>query len=164
MNPQGNRGNLVASHPGNLSAVKSGVYSRRLMNARAEEIFRELDLPANLDAAGKLAAREAANLTARIEAIESELDKNGMKNRKGEDRTLVQRRDSFSKRLAEANGQLTEALARARRDRAATSTGRAGTNPGSSRKRLAAIAENPEERAADRIAADRTLMDHHSGA
>jgi len=155
---------LVASHPGNFSAVKSGVYSRRLMNARAEEIIRELDLPANLDAAGKLAAREAANLTARIEAIEGELNKNGMSNRKGEDRTLVQRRDSFSKRLAEANGQLTEALARARRDSATTSSSRSSTDLGSSRQRLAAIAENPEERAADRIAADRTLMERHSGA
>jgi len=134
------------------------------MNERAEEIHRELDLPANLDASGKLAAREAANLTARIEAIEVELDKNGMRNRKGEDRTLVQRRDGFSRRLAEVNAQLTEALARARRDGGATSSTKASADLGSSRRRLAAIAASPEERAADRIAADRTLMDHHPGA
>ena len=86
MNPKGNPDNLIPSHPGNLNAVKTGAYSPRLMNARATEILAELDLPSELDAVGKLAARESANLSARIEAIEGDLDRNGMTNRKGEDR------------------------------------------------------------------------------
>jgi hypothetical protein len=164
MNPEGTPENLVASHPGNVNSVRSGVYSPRLMGARADEILEELDLPSNLDAAGKLAAREAATLTARIEAIERELDTNGMSNPRGEDRTLVQRRDGFSRRLGEANAQLAEALARARSDPAVDASAPPRADLGSSRRRLAAIAANPGEKAADRIAADRTLMDHHPGA
>lgn len=164
MNANGNRDNLVASHPGNTNAVKSGVHSERLMAPRAAEILEGLDLPSNLDAAGNFAARECARLTARIEAADRYLDAKGMTNRRDEERTLVQRRDSLSRRLAEANAQLAEALGRARRDSAATSSSPARADLGNSRRRLAAIAQNPEERAADRIAADRTLMDSHPGA
>jgi hypothetical protein len=161
MNPKGNPDNLIPSHPGNLSAVKSGAYSPRLMNTRAMEILGELDLPPELDAVGKLAAREAANLTARIEAMDGELDRNGMTNRKGEDRPLVQRRDSLSRRLTESNEQLNEALSRARRDVLASSSSRPGVDPASCVRRLAAIAASPEERAPDRIAADKAIIERY---
>jgi hypothetical protein len=164
MNPKGNPDNLIASHPGNFSAVKNGVYSQRLLNARATEILDELELPENLDAVGKLAAREAANLTATIEAIDGDLNKNGMTNRRGEDRTLVQRRDSFSRRLTEALDRLSCALARARRDALAKSSSQAPTDAASIVKRLAAVAANPEERAVDRIAADKALLERRRAA
>jgi hypothetical protein len=125
------------------------------------EIMGELDLPANLDAVGKLAAREASNLTARIEAIDGDLDRKGMTNRKGEDRALVQRRDSLSRRLTEANEQLNGALSRARRDASASSSSPGRADPVDCVRRLAAIAASPEERAADRIAADKAIMERY---
>jgi len=133
------------------------------MNMRATEILSELPLPENLDAAGMLAAREAASLRARIEAIETELDRHGMTNRKGEDRTLVQRRDSLSKRFTEANAQLNEALSRAaRREAVASSSSRMPIiHPVSCVGRLAAIAASPDERTADRIAADKALLERY---
>ena len=161
MNPKGNPDNLIPSHPGNFNAVKCGAYSPRLMNAAAMEILAELGLPSNLDAAGKLAAREAANLTARIDAIEGELDRNGMMNRKGEERSLLQRRDSLGRRLTESNKQLNEALSRARRDDLASSSSPPPVDPASCVRRLAAIAASPEERASDRIAANKAIMERY---
>jgi hypothetical protein len=42
MNKRGNPESLVASHPGNQNAVKQGVHSSRLIQARAAEIASEL--------------------------------------------------------------------------------------------------------------------------
>jgi hypothetical protein len=44
MNKDGNSSSLIASHPGNLNAVKQGVHSPRLIQARAAEIAAELML------------------------------------------------------------------------------------------------------------------------
>ena len=42
MNERGNPESLIPSHPGNMNAVKSGVYSPRLQARRAEEIAAQL--------------------------------------------------------------------------------------------------------------------------
>ena len=42
MNKRGNPGTLVAAQPGNANAVKHGVHSPRLIEARAAELATEL--------------------------------------------------------------------------------------------------------------------------
>jgi hypothetical protein len=158
MNRRGTPENLIPSHPGNTNAVKSGAYSERLINARAEEILVDLLVP-ELDAAGRMIARECARLEARIEAIECELDRGGLVNKKGEERTLLPRRETLGKRLLEANDRYTEALERGRRHAALTDVADVEADTPSYIRSLAAIGADLTVRPADRISALRTLID-----
>jgi hypothetical protein len=72
--------NLVASHPGNTNAVRSGLYSRtgRIIAPRAAEIAEELmSLPhvAGMDA---IAAEEIGQVLATLEAIDADLRSRGV--------------------------------------------------------------------------------------
>lgn len=78
MNKRGNPESLVASHPGNQNAVKNGVHSSRLIQARAAEIASELTLSFEFSPAERLAVQEAARCIAILEAIDRDFDERGL--------------------------------------------------------------------------------------
>jgi hypothetical protein len=84
MNQRGHPQSLVAAHPGNLNALKQGVHSPRVIQARAAEIGAELTQSFEFSPAERLAAHEAARCIAILEAIDRDLDQRGLVDRKGE--------------------------------------------------------------------------------
>jgi hypothetical protein len=115
MNPKGNPVSLVAAHPGNLNALKSGAHSPRLIEARAAEIMSEFAGVEELDDEGRVALRELARLEALIEAIDHDLDARGVTDREGKERYLLQRRERYSRQLMETMERVGRARVRARR-------------------------------------------------
>jgi len=99
MNKRGNPESLVASHPGNLSAVKHGVHSPRLIQERAAEIVSELTQSFQFSPAERLAAHEAARCIAILEAIDRDLDQRGLVDREGQPRYLLNHRSRTSRQL-----------------------------------------------------------------
>jgi hypothetical protein len=99
-NPDGFSQTLVASHPQNTSAVRSGVWSRtgRILQPRAEEIASRLHDAPFVTAADSIGIEEIASTIAVLEAIDRELADGLM--RRGRDRTaLLRMRATFSRRL-----------------------------------------------------------------
>jgi hypothetical protein len=115
VNRRGNPKTLVAAHPGNLNAVKSGAHSPRLIEARADEIISELNVTEELDEAGRIALLEVGRLMALIEAIDRDLGERGVADRNGKERYLLQRRERYSRRLMEVTESLREAQVRSAR-------------------------------------------------
>jgi hypothetical protein len=99
MNTRGNPRSLVASHPGNLNAVKHGVHSPRLIQVRAAEIATELTQSFEFSPAERLAAHEAARCIAILEAIDRDLDERGLVDRSGQPRYLLNHRSRTSRQL-----------------------------------------------------------------
>lgn len=99
MNQRGHPQSLIAAHPGNLNAVKQGVHSPRLIQARATEIAAELTQTFAFSPAEQLAAHEAARCIAILEAIDRDLDQRGLVDRKGEPRYLLNHRTRISRQL-----------------------------------------------------------------
>src|SRR5436190_19228431 len=99
MNKRGNPNSLVASHPGNLNAVKQGVHSPRLIQARAAEIASELTQSFEFSPAELLAVHEAARCIAILEAIDRDLDQRGLVDREGQPRHLLNHRSRTSRQL-----------------------------------------------------------------
>ena len=100
MNRNGNPANLVASHPGNQHALRSGIYSSgRVLAPRAAEVadaLMELPHAAPLD---RLAAKEIGALIALLERIDATLAERPLENRGGRARTLLDVRAKLSGRL-----------------------------------------------------------------
>lgn len=115
MNRRGNPETLVATHEGNLNALKSGVQSPRLIQMRAAAIKLGLE-ERNLDQAGQVVLSEVCRLMALVEAIDRDLDERGLTDRNGKERYLLQRRERYSRTLMEMNDRLLDALNRARRE------------------------------------------------
>jgi len=99
MNKKGNPKSLVASHPKNRNAVKQGVHSPRLIQARAEEIAGELTEAFEFSPAERLAAHEAARCIAILEAIDRDLDQRGLVDPEGNPRYLLNHRSRTSRQL-----------------------------------------------------------------
>lgn len=99
MNKRGNPKSLVTSHPGNLNAVKQGVHSPRLIQARAAEIVSELTVSFDFSPAERLAAHEAARCIAILEAIDRDLDERGLVDKEGQPRYLLNHRSRTSRQL-----------------------------------------------------------------
>jgi hypothetical protein len=99
MNARGHPQTLIAAHPGNLNAVKQGVHSPRLIQARAADIAAELTQTFAFSPAEQLAAHEAARCIAILEAIDPDLDQRGLVDRKGEPRYLLNHRSRISRQL-----------------------------------------------------------------
>ena len=99
MNKDGNPATLVAAHPGNLNAAKHGVYSERMIQPRAAEIFAELTDSFQFSPTERLAVREVAYSTAVLEAIDRDLDERGVVDRRGEPRALLSYRSRVSRQL-----------------------------------------------------------------
>ena len=112
MNKEGNPRSLVASHPGNLNAAKSGVHSPRLIQARADEIAGELTEGFDFSPAERLAVHEAARCIAILEAIDRDLDQRGLVDRDGSPRYLLNHRSRTSRHLEHWLDRVTAAVER----------------------------------------------------
>lgn len=99
MNNRGNPESLVASHPGNLNAVKQGIHSSRVIQARAAEIAGELTQSFEFSAAERLAVQEAARSIAILEAIDRDFDERGLVDDQGTPRYLLNHRSRISRQL-----------------------------------------------------------------
>ncbi len=99
MSGRGNPKSLVASHPGNLNAVKQGVHSDRLIQARAAEIASELTRSFEFSPVERLALHEAARCIAILEAIDRDLDDRGLVDKEGKPRYLLNHRSRTSRQL-----------------------------------------------------------------
>lgn len=102
MNNDGNPDTLVATHPENTNAVKSGVYSRtgRVLSSRAAEIADAIMSVPYIREPDEFAAAEAGRLVALIAAMDEEIEKNGL-TRRGDVRSIVKLRLQASRRLEE---------------------------------------------------------------
>jgi hypothetical protein len=99
MNKNGNPGTLIASHPGNTSAVKYGVHSPRLIEPRAAEIVAHLTEFFEFTIAQRIAVEQAARCIAILEAIDRDLDERGLVGKRGEPRYLLNHRSRTSREL-----------------------------------------------------------------
>lgn len=103
-NPNGYAGSLVASHPGNRSAERSGAFSRRglAQDAEVQDLAAAvMDAPHThpMDEAGAI---EIAKLIVLIDRIDADLAERGVvKPRTGEPRAVVDLRLRASRRLAD---------------------------------------------------------------
>jgi len=97
MNPDGTPDTLVAAHPANTSAVKSGIYSRtgRVLAERAEEIATALMGAPHTVPLDVLAAEEIGSLIAQLEAIDGDLEQGGRRDRK----TLLEHKARLTREL-----------------------------------------------------------------
>jgi hypothetical protein len=99
-NPEGHKQTLVAQHSGNLNAVKSGVYSDRLIDTRASEVTDELfGHLGSISPIGSIAVRDAARCIALLDMIDADLERRGVADKKGNARSLIDRRLATSRRL-----------------------------------------------------------------
>jgi hypothetical protein len=83
MNKGGHPETLVAAQPGNANALKHGVHSPRLIQARAAEIATELTRSWDFSPTQRLAVHEAARCMAILEAIDRDLDDRGLVDKGG---------------------------------------------------------------------------------
>ena len=112
MNKHGNPKSLVPAHPGNLNAVKQGVHSPRLIQARADEIADELTQAFAFSPAERLAVNEAARCIAVLEAIDRDLDERGVADKNGEPRYLLNHRARASRQLEQWLTKVSAAVER----------------------------------------------------
>jgi hypothetical protein len=101
--------NLIAAHPGNTNAVKTGVYSERARAPRTDELARELE--SEYGAVTNLvrhAIRDVAGLEAMIEALDADLQTRGYVDRKGAPRESAVLRTRVTSRLSKARLELLE--------------------------------------------------------
>jgi hypothetical protein len=112
MNKRGNPQNLVPAHPRNLNAVKQGVHSPRLIQARAAEIASELTQSFAFSPPERLAVHEAARCIAILEAIDRDLDERGLVDKAGEPRYLLNHRARASRQLEQWLAKISAAIER----------------------------------------------------
>jgi hypothetical protein len=112
MNKQGNPDSLVASHPGNLNALKQGIHSSRLIQTRAAEIAGELSQSFEFSPAERLAVQEAARCIAILEAIDRDLDQRGLVDDEGSPRYLLNHRSRISRQLEQWLQKISAAIER----------------------------------------------------
>jgi hypothetical protein len=112
MNTRGNPESLVASHPGNQNAVKHGVHSSRLIQARAAEIAGELTQSFAFSPAERLAVQEAARCIAILEAIDRDFDERGLVDDEGTPRYLLNHRSRISRQLEQWLQKISAAIER----------------------------------------------------
>lgn len=159
VNTKGHRETLVAAHPGNLHAVKSGAHSPRLIEARASELVDEFGGTDTVDEAGKVALWELARLTALIEAIDRDLSERGVTDKAGKERYMLQRRERYSRRLIEVSDRVLEARSRTVKHDAIDDGPVVGEQRDYVRHlQMIALGHDPEARVSERLAALRLLL------
>jgi hypothetical protein len=99
VNKKGNPKTLRASQPGNLNAVKSGVYSQPARSDREQEIKCALLVAPFAVPLDEFAAMEIAGLMAIIEAADRDLSERGLVDHLGKPRGLLDYRIRLSGRL-----------------------------------------------------------------
>jgi hypothetical protein len=112
MNKRGHPETLVASQPGNANALKQGVHSPRLIEARAAEIASELTQSFEFSPTQRLAVHEAARCMAILEAIDRDLDERGLVDKGGKPRYLLNHRWRVSRQLDHWLAKISEAIER----------------------------------------------------
>ncbi len=112
MNKRGNLGTLVAAQPGNANAVRHGVHSPRLIEARAAEIATELTHSFPFSPTQRLAAQEAARCMAILEAIDRDLDQRGLEDKTGKPRYLLNHRWRASRQLDHWLAKISDTIQR----------------------------------------------------
>jgi hypothetical protein len=112
MNKRGHPETLVASQPGNANALKHGVHSPRLIQARAAEIASELTQSFEFSPAQRLAVYEASRCMAILEAIDRDLDERGLVDKGGKPRYLLNHRWRVSRQLDHWLEKISEAIQR----------------------------------------------------
>lgn len=100
MNKNGHAETLLASHPGNSNALSHGVYSRagRVLSSRAAEIADAILEEPQVRAMDEHGAAEIGRLVALIEAMDLEIEKNGL-TRRGDARSMIKLRLQASRQL-----------------------------------------------------------------
>jgi hypothetical protein len=156
MNTRGHPETLVASQLGNANALKHGVHSPRLIQARAAEIASELTQSFEFSPTQRLAVHEAARCMAILEAIDRDLDERGLVDKGGKPRYLLNHRWRVSRQLDHWLAKISEAIERQSAE---------GEEP--SRAEFAdyvrelqriALGQDPSGSARDRLAALRELL------
>jgi hypothetical protein len=99
VNKKGNPKTLRASQPGNLNALKSGVYSQRARSDRKQEIKCALLAAPFAVPLDEFAAMEIAGLIAIVEAVGRDLNERGLVDHLGKPRGLLDYRIRLSGRL-----------------------------------------------------------------
>src|SRR5947207_2429931 len=100
MNPNGYKATLIASHPGNLNAVKSGVYSERARSGRTDEIAGRLTATFGTNLLVDDAVRAAAGIQSLTETLDADLTRYGVTTDDGRLRSQVRQRLRASRHLA----------------------------------------------------------------
>jgi hypothetical protein len=92
MNADGTAANLVASHPGNQNAVKSGVYSRRApeLTDRAREIADAIMAAPHVVPLDRIGAERIGMRIDIIERIDADLAKHGIRGHGGHPRRMLE--------------------------------------------------------------------------
>ncbi len=108
MHKKGHAQTLVAAHPGNRNAVKSGVFSPATLAPRVYELEASIAERPVQEVVAEILRRELAALAAIGEAMDQSLATDGVHGRRGEPRTLV----SLRLRLNEKLRQTLEQYAR----------------------------------------------------
>jgi hypothetical protein len=109
VNKKGHTSTLVAVHPGNRNAVKSGVYSPATLAPRIYELEASI---AERDPDGALTdilRRELAAMTALGEAMDQSFASDGVVGRRGEPRTMVAHRLRLDEKIRQAAHQYVQA-------------------------------------------------------
>jgi hypothetical protein len=99
MNSKGHPPTLRPRQPGNRNAVRSGVFSARVLAPRAREIANALLDASHAVPLDQIAAEEIGALVATLEAIDEDLGRRGLTDRKGNARSLLELRIRISGRL-----------------------------------------------------------------
>jgi hypothetical protein len=110
MNKRGHPQTLVRAHPGNQNAVKQGIHSARLMQARAAEIASELGKLHEFSLTEQVAVQEMARCIAIIEAIDRDLDERGLVDSEGAPRNLLNYRARMSRQLEQWLAKVSAAI------------------------------------------------------
>jgi hypothetical protein len=109
VNKKGHTETLVAAHPGNRNAVRSGVYSPATRAPRVQELEAEIRERPAKEVITEVLQREIANLITLAEAMDESLLA-GCVDRRGEPRTLIDRRLRLNDRLRRTLEQYASAV------------------------------------------------------
>lgn len=99
MNDKGSPENLIAAHPGNRNALKSGMYSPRVQEERAREVRSWLQQASLSQLLDELVLSECEKLLSLRNLLEAAIDAHGVTDRRGEMRDIVKARLSISRRI-----------------------------------------------------------------
>lgn len=109
MNKKGHPPTLVAVHPGNRNAVKSGVYSPATITPRIYELEASIAERDPEEALTEILRYELAAMTALGEPMDQSIASHGVLGRRGEPRTMVAHRLRLDEKIRQAAHQYAQA-------------------------------------------------------
>jgi hypothetical protein len=99
VNKKGHTQTLIAAHPGNRNAAKSGVFSPAALAPRIHELESAIAERPPEEAVTDIVRRELAALAALAEAMDHDLASGGIRARSGQPRTLVSLRLRLNEKM-----------------------------------------------------------------